>query len=334
MNKLRFSSGMHIYIIISVALIAIGLILGLVMHFTSGMFFNWGGDYAGYRAVEVRYSVYDISEEEVKKAADDAFNANGVSYYTFVTSGESTQSRIEYRFAENQDAEKIAAATETIKAAVSIESDSTGYATAYSSFVAQRNSSADMTYAAIAVASAVVFQFLYFLIRYKLTMALAAFIADVHNLALFYALLAITRVQVSSSVVALSAFVVVATMILCAMMFDKMRKLFRTDDYKAMTSFAQADSAARASFPLVTLVSAVMFVAVLLVLVFASVAGGTVFGLFMPCACALIAIASAWYGTMFFTSSVYTRLKDRADKYNAAKKAKYVGAQKAVKAAD
>ena len=102
MNKLRFSSGMHLYIIISAAVIAVGLILGLVMHFTAGAFFNWGGDYAGYRSIEVKYSTYDIKEEQVREIAEDAFADNGIAYYTFVTAGESTNSRIEYRFASRR----------------------------------------------------------------------------------------------------------------------------------------------------------------------------------------------------------------------------------------
>ena len=181
---------------------------------------------------------------------------------------------------------------------------------------------------------AVVFQFLYFLIRYKLTMAAAAFIADVHNLALFYALLAITRVQVTPAIIAVSAFVVLVTMIGCAMLFDRMRKLFRTDEYKEMSSFDQVDGASRSAFPLVTLVNAIVFAAVLIMLVFTAIAGGTVFGLFMPCVCALLGVLASWYGTMFFTPSVYSRLKAGADRRAVEKQIKYVGAKKSAKSAE
>ncbi len=334
MNKLRFSSGMLVYAIISAAVIAAGLVLGLVMHFTSGAFFNWGGEYAGFRSIEVQYSAFDIKEEDVKKAAEDAFADNGVSYYAFVTAGESTECRIEYRFASSQDAEAVAKAAEAIDSAVGIDSNFTGHATAYTELAAERNASVDITYAAIAVSAAVVFQFIYFLIRFRLAMAAAAFVADVHNLALFYALLALTRVQVTPAVVAVSALCVLVTMIGCGMMFDRMRKLFRTDEYKAMSSFEQADGAARSAFPMVTLVNAVVFAALLLMLVFTAIAGGTVFGLFMPCLGAMLAVLASQYGTTLFTPAVYSRLKARADKRAAEKQIKYVGAKKSAEAAE
>lgn len=334
MNKLRFSSKMHLFIIISVAVVAVGLIMGLVFHFTSGSFFNWGGDYASYRTVEVQYSVHEITAEEVMEASDAAFEENGVSYFTYVTSGASTESRVEFRFTASNDPEALTRAAAAIDEEVGMASDNTGFATAYNNLTAHFNSNRDIMYAGIAVAAAVVFQFLYFLIRYKFTMAVAAFIADVHNLAIFYALLAITRTMVSSSVIALSAITVVITMICCAVMFDRMRKNFRTDEYKAMPSFEQSDLSAKAAFPAVSVICGGLFVAILLALAVTAIAGGTAFGLFMPCLCALIAVVSCWYGVAFFTPSVYSRLKQRSDKYAASKSVKYVGAKKAVKNAE
>ena len=334
MNKLRLSSKMHRFIIISCIVVAVGLAMGLVFHFTSGSFFNWGGDYASYRSVEVKYSVHEISTDEVLELSDKAFADNGVEYYTFVTSGMSTESRVEYRFTASQSVEGLQKAAEAINAKVSIEADKTGFATAYADLSSVFNSNRDIMYAGIAVAAAVVFQFIYFAIRYKLTMALAAFIGDVHNLALFYALLAITRVQVSSSVIALSVFAVLLTMIGCGVLFEKMRKNFRTDEYKAMPSFDQVDSASREGFLSVTIIYGFIAAAAIIMLVLTAIAGGTVFGLFMPCLCAVIALAVSEYGTMFFVPSVYSRLKLRADKYAAGRAVKYVGAAKAAKSAD
>ena len=334
MNKIKFSSKMHLFIIISSIIIAIGLAMGLAFHFTADTFFNWGGDYASYRTVEVRYSVHEISTEDVMSASEQAFEDNGVDYNTYVTSGMSTESRIEFRFTASQDPDALSKAAEAINQKVGLASDNTGYAMAYVDLNAHFNSDRDIMYAGIAVASIVVFQFIYFVIRYKLTMAAAAFIGNVHNLALFYALLAITRVQVSSAVVALSAFVVVLTMIGCAFLFEKLRKSFRTDEYKAMSSFDQLDNAATAALPAVSFVNVAIFAAVAIVLAFTAIAGGTAFGLLMPCVCALLAVAACWYGTMFFVPSVYSRLKMHADKYAAKKAVKYVGAKKAAKVAE
>ena len=132
--------------------------------------------------------------------------------------------------------------------------------------------------------------------------------------------------------VALSVFVVFATMIGCAVFFDKMRKGAKKDDFKAMPSFDQVDTAARESFPLVTLLYGILAVAAVIILVLTTVGSFSIFSLFMICATALIAAVVGEYGTMFFVPSIYSRLKLRADNYAAAKAVKYQGAKKAEKA--
>ena len=54
----------------------------------------------------------------------------------------------------------------------------------------------------------------------------------------------------------------------------------------------------------------------------------------MPCVCALLGVLASWYGTMFFTPSVYSRLKAGADRRAAEKQIKYVGAKKSAKSAE
>lgn len=334
MNKFRFSSKMHLFIIITCVLVAVGLAVGLVCQFTAGGFFNWGGNYASYKAVRVQYDI-QLSLDEVQQISDKAFDDAGVDYYTFVTADNSSAGHeIEYRFATSEDTAALKTAASAINSQVGMEGGESGYlgSAYYSEYETILGGSDDIMYAGIALAAAVVFQFLYFFIRYKLTMAIAAFIGDIHNLALFYALLAITRVQVSLSVVALSVFVVLATMIGCAVFFDKMRKGAKKDDFKAMPSFDQVDTAARESFPLVTVLYGILAVAAVIMLVLTTVGSFSIFSLFMICATALIAAVVGEYGTMFFVPSIYSRLKLRADNYAAAKAVKYQGAKKAEKA--
>ena len=332
MTKFRFSSKMHLFIIISAIIVAIGLAVGLVCRFTANGFFNPGADYASYRAVRVEYTM-PFTEEQVSEICESAFDENGVSYYASVSASNAGGSEVEYRFASSVDEAALKAAAESINSQVGLNSDLLGSAY-YSEFTAEFGGANDMMYAGIALAAAVVFQFLYFVIRYKFTMAISAFIADLHNLALFYALVAITRVQVSLSVVAMSVFVVLLTMVCCGILFDKMRKNFRQDVYKAMSSFEQVDAASRESFKLVTLINVVLAVAFLVMLIFGLFAGSGIYGIFMPCAGGIIAAAVCEYGTMFFTPSVYSRLKKRADDYAAKKASRYSGAKKSVKPAE
>lgn len=331
MNKLKISSKMHLFIIISTVIVAIGLAVGLVCQFVANGFFNPGANYASYKAVKVLYSDLQISSEKVEEICEQAFVDSGVDYYTVVSAENASGEEVEYRFVTGVDSEALSSAAQSIQSSVQGE-----YSLASASFTeynTEFGGTDDMMYAGIALAAAIAFQFLYFIIRYKFTMAVAAFVADLHNLLIFYAVLAITRVQVSLAVVALSVLVVFLTMVGCAVLFDKMRKNFRQDSYKAMPSFEQVDASLREGFPLVTLINIIVAASALVMLVFGLVSGG-LYGLFMPCAAAIIGAAVCEYGTLFFVPAVYSRLKLRADEHAAKKVQKYSGAKKAEKVAE
>ncbi len=332
MTKFNVSSKMHLFIIISSLVVAIGLAIGLICQFTAGGFFNSGADYSSYRSVTVQYSM-PTTDDEVSEICENAFESHGVSYYLATEAENAGGDEIEYRFSLSADESALIAAAQEIDSAVGIGSGLLGSAS-YSEHTAAFGGMNDMMYAGIALAAAVVFQFIYFVIRYKLTMAAAAFVADLHNLLIYFALLAITRVQVSVSVVAISVFVVLLTMIGCGILFSKMRSDFRNDSFKAMPSFEQVDESLREGFKPVTIINVVLASAFVLLLVFSLFAGSGVYGLFMPCISGILAVIACQYGTLMFTPSVYSRLKQHADNYAAKRVSKYSGAKKAAKSAE
>ena len=194
MNKLKISSKMHLFIIISTVIVAIGLAVGLVCQFVANGFFNPGANYASYKAVKVLYSDLQISSERVEEICEQAFADSGVDYYTVVSAENASGEEVEYRFVTGVDSEALSSAAQSIQSSVQGE-----YSLASASFTeynAEFGGTDDMMYAGIALAAAIAFQFLYFIIRYKFTMAVAAVGADLHNLLLFFAVLAITRGQV------------------------------------------------------------------------------------------------------------------------------------------
>ena len=101
-----------------------------------------------------------------------------------------------------------------------------------------------------------------------------------------------------------------------------------------MSSFEQVDAALREGFKPVTLINVILASAFVLVLIFSLFAGAGIYGLFMPCACGIIAAAACQYGSLFFMPAVYSRLKLRADNRAAKKASKYSGAKKAAKVAE
>ena len=84
-TNLKLSSKMHIFIIVSCVLIAIGLAVGTICHFVAGGFFNYGGDYESYKSVTVDYQSIDFSGGEkeplelIEEICDKAFADAGVS---------------------------------------------------------------------------------------------------------------------------------------------------------------------------------------------------------------------------------------------------------------
>ena len=64
MTNLKLCSKMHVMLIVSSVLIAVGIAVGLICQFVAGGYFNYGDDYKSYKSVEVSYAFVDFSDEE------------------------------------------------------------------------------------------------------------------------------------------------------------------------------------------------------------------------------------------------------------------------------
>ncbi|MDE6442378.1 MAG: hypothetical protein K2L12_06485, partial [Clostridia bacterium] len=174
-------------------------------------------------------------------------------------------------------------------------------------------------YGAIAIASAMVFQFIYFAVRYKLTMAFAALLADVHNLAIFVSLAAITRVPVGSSVAVFAILTVLITMIGCGHFFDKFRKSLKEESFAKLDTFEQVDGTVVQSLSGICIPAVFTAVFAAVVLVLLSISALSVSLVITPVALALISAVSSVYGMAFFTPAVYSRFKQIGDSFKANK---------------
>lgn len=323
MTNLKISSKMHVFIIISAILVAIGVAVGVICHFVAGGYFNAGDDYKNYKAVEVSYEFVDFSDEKVvKEICDDAFSSAGIKYYAGIKGNDA----FEYRFSASVSEEKIFSAVEKINTCFKTggwSSDITADDVSGNSYAryhvveAEFTSESAFVYGAIAVASAFVFQFIYFAIRYKLTMAFSALLANVHNLAVFVSLITICRIPVASDVVVFAVITVLLTMIGCGYFFDKYRKGLKDESFAKQTPETQSDECAGQTLLIQTLVP--VGVAAVAVALFAllSISAMSVVSVIASVACALVAAVSALYGTLFFTPSVYPKLKRIGDKIKA-----------------
>ncbi|MDE7082354.1 MAG: hypothetical protein K2O89_01460 [Clostridia bacterium] len=318
-TNFRLSSKMHLFIIISTALIVIGLLVGIVCQCVANGFFNYGEDYSNYKSITVTYENTDFSGNEevpveiIKSYCDDAFSKTGVSSYEFAEGETTTGGTVTYKFAYSTDNGKLEDAKRAIneKLAEFVKDDT---AKIFNSAIATSaetllGGGKTVAMAAIAISVAIVFHFIYFVIRYKLTMALGAILADLHNLGLFIALMALTRIPVGSSIATFAVITVLLTVIGTCFLFDRMRKNFKDEELKKLTAFEIVDKTADESFVINTVMPACLATVSVIAFVLLSISSLSPLAIISPVLCSFIGFISCAYGTSFFVPSVYARFK-------------------------
>lgn len=315
MTNLKLSSKMHILIIVSAIIIAIGLAVGLICEFCAGGYFNYGDDYKSYDSVTVSYAYVDFNDgEDVKEICDKAFKDNKINYFSSSYGDTAQGGEYVFKFVSKTKTEKLQTAVTEINSKLSL----TGLSNAsFSEVKTELGGEHALIFGAIALSSAIVFQFIYFVIRYKLTAALSALLADVHNLAIFVSLLSITRAPLSSSVAAFGALTVIMTMIGCCFLFDRVRKNRKDAQASALSSCEFADLCANESFTAVSVASVGFGVFAVLLFVLMSISALSVSAVLSAVLMSVFAALSSLYGTSIFTPAVYSHFKSIGDNFKA-----------------
>lgn len=305
-------------IIVSAIVMAIGIAVGVVCQFVSNGYFNYGSEYASYSSVVVDYAYIDYGkEDDVKKICDKAFDAAGVNYYTSSYGETSEGGEFIFKFSKSANAENVQKAAKSINTTLSGAGSSLSYAH-FHKVQTKLGGAPALKFGAIALAASVAFQFLYFVIRYKLTMALAALLADVHNLAIYVSLLAITRVPLGSSAIVFGVLTVLLTMIGCSLMFGRIRKSLKDESFAKLPVFEQVDTCAGESFTVITILSAFVAAAAVILFVLLAISALSVSLVMTPVILAVLSAVASIYGTAFFTPAVYSRFKTIGDNFKLA----------------
>lgn len=225
----------HVAVIAGIVLIAIGMAVGTICHFVAGGFFNYGDEFASYKSVEITTSVpEDFDGGLIQGVASDELSSLG-AYETSYSQGSGyTPNTVVYKFYETVSDDELAAAVSAIEArfaAEGMEDASVAWHTnlGFAGGVWQLN------YVAIALASAVVLQAVYFALRYRPGMALSALAVQLFAVGLYASLLAITRCPVGLEAIAFAVIVAVLNVICCGVFFQKLKASFK-DDANAKTS--------------------------------------------------------------------------------------------------
>lgn len=311
-------------IIVSAVIIAIGLAMGLIFQFVSNGYFNQGADYASYNCVVVDYAFIDGQADTVKDVCEKAFDDAGVKYYACVGGETNEGGKLIYKFTKSTDKDKVIKAKDAISGKLAGEDEFSLSTATFHEVEGLFGNAKALSFGAIALASAIAFQLIYVAIRYRQNAVFSVLLADVHNLAIFVSLLAITRTPVGSSVFAFATLTVVLTMIGCCFLFDNLRKGAKDEKFANLSSFEQVDASANASLVSILVVSLAVAASAVVLFALMAVSALSVNLILTAALSSLLAAASSIYGTAFFTPAVHSRIKLLGDNFKAShdKKAK------------
>ncbi|MGN1061191.1 MAG: hypothetical protein ACI4QN_05605 [Candidatus Coproplasma sp.] len=324
MTNLKVCKRLHVFIFISVLFIAIGMAIGTICHFVANGFFNYGGEFSSYKSISATYYYSEHkADTDFKAICKDA--VSGISPIDVSYAVSDIGEEIVYKFSVNTDNAKLQTAVDAINANFTgLESS----AVLHEGFV-NEGGARNLVYAAIALASAAAFQFLYYILRYKLRAAFSALLACVHNLGVYAALLAVTRIPVGTEAVAIGAAVVVLTMILSGLLFDRTRKNFKNEKYvKANRVDVVETSASEVRIITVTTLAALAITAVVFG-VFASISVAYI-GAFAPAIVALLGVIACFYGSVFFAPAVHGAIDECCQRIKISNKSSSAKKQKEV----
>lgn len=317
MTKLRSDLKFRILALISFAIIVIGMAMGTIFHFVSNGFFNYGGEYSSYKSVTVSYSIVEVNGEDfdIEGICTAAFEEAGVNYYAKTDgSSFSDEKQIEYRFDVSADNAALETAVKTINAkiteALSGYIDG-GIIKAHANMYEQSGLLGGgfvLSRAAIVLAVIVAVQLIYTMIRFRFSAAFTAIAMDLHNLALYAAVLAICRIPVTSSVMIFAIILTLVTVVGVTFLLERIKRNSKENEKLSVEEVAGLSALqtrkANIALPAALAISAILFFVV------TAISALSIVPALVPMTFAFAAFAVAIYGNVIFAPYVYTYLKN------------------------
>ncbi|MCH5147272.1 MAG: hypothetical protein J1F61_04605 [Clostridiales bacterium] len=326
MTNFKPSSKLRILAIISCAIIVIGMLIGTILHFVGNGFFNYDGEYSSYKTVTVYYPVIEMKAGDDKidfeAVCGQAFENAGVSDYLVTKNSQAKEFNrvLEYRFKKSTDSAALKKAAEAITDKIREE-----VADIYGDDEDVPRSRAVMhdvdtivggehvaSMAAVAIATIVVIHLIYAMIRFRFSAAFTAIVADLHNIALYAAILAICRIPVSSTVMVFAVIVTLATAIGVTYMQERIKrnsKEFTNLSVEEITDMSAGQTfKANVALPAFLAIVAILFFAIMAISAMSAVPALT------PALLAIFGFIVTCYGTTMFAPAIYCFIKNNAKK--------------------
>lgn len=304
----------HVYIIISCLILAVGAAIGTVCHFMSDGFFNYGVDYSSGAEVTVNYSVVEYTQSEVQNYCESAFSAQGLSNYTVATYED--EGYLQYSFSYSTDSGKLDAAVDAINSSLAsgVGNEYSLNKAAYHYYKSLVNNPSVYIWSAVAAAIAIGVEAVYIAIRYRIDMGVVSILSNVHSLLLFAAILAITRIPFGSYVATIAMLCLLVSMITVLLFFAKVRSNFKDEDMSKLSAEERITGAAANTSKKINLLCGAMLVVSVVYAIAAFIATFSLSAI-APALAAVCACVVCWYSSALVTPSVYVRVRgNRAER--------------------
>lgn len=304
-------------------LAAVVIVAGIVIAAIFG--FNTDAALSDSRTLSVRLDSYVTDDRTalIREVCEEEIGGAGLGdKYSMTSEFSGTGCEIVYAFSSSVDESAVAAVKTAVENRLTEATGTQGnalygayvYVTSNAETVSAVLPEGYIWRAVLAGVVAVVLEFIYVAVRYKLNMGIAAAASTLAGTLLTLALVALVRIPVTASVAYVGAFALLFTTILSLFAFGKMRADFKTDEYKEKS----AEDAIVSSLPAKGILLFCLVAAVVLVVV-GAIATAAVRWFAIA---SLIGVAAALYSVLLFLPSLYLPLKKASDK-RAAARARY-----------
>lgn len=322
MNNFKITSKMKLLAIISSIIIVVGLALGTVLHFTGSGFFAFGGEYTEYKSVTVSYMLTEFkNDSDVGEICNTAFNNAGIKSVSTTGGATSIGRDITYLFNANTDDAKLQSAVDAINAQITALTADFNDIPQSRAFWHTQNAVYGgefvLTRAAIALAVMVALHCLYTLIRYGLTAMITACAVDLHNLALFAALLAICRAPITSAILVVALLVVLTTAFGVTLTLDRIKRNLKNSDFAKNSVEEITDLSAGQTAKVNVALPVFLAIAAVLCFLLMAISSSSVMLALVPALSALVAFAVCAYGNTLFAPAIYPSIRKMCGKKSA-----------------
>lgn len=320
MSKMMKTIGkLKLWTLLGVVLIVAGIVIAAVFGF------NADTTASDYKTLSVKLDSYetDARVERIDEICASEIDKAGLTVlYSQKNDFSGSGCEMLYVFSEDVTTEKLDALKNAVSSALKTETESESgvlyntfvYATAGDEVVSSVLPEGYLWRAALAAAVALVLEFVYVSVRYKLNMGVTAAVSSLMAVLLTVALTALVRIPVTTSVAYAAAFAMLYSMATGLVIFSRMRSAFKSDEYKEKS----AEEAIASSVPAKGILVFAAACAVALVLV-GAIATSAVRWFAVTAFAGLLA---GTFSSLLFLPAMYLPLKKSADK-KAALRARY-----------